>query len=56
MIVVLSLESELEIEPKTFPLEFNLGKAIGWLPVYATEEDARAEYPDAKLVEIREVK
>jgi len=36
-----------------FPVSIETGKMIGFLPVYETIDDARAEYPDADYMEIR---
>ena len=35
------------------PIEIDASPAVGFLPVYATREDALADYPDSDLVEIR---
>lgn len=57
MFVVMRLE-DFNFEPIncSLPVSVDVGKAIGLLPVYATLEDAKEEYPDAKYLEIREVK
>ena len=57
MIVVMRLE-DFNFEPINCSLQISVekGKAIGLLPVYATLEDAREEYPDAQCMEVREVK
>lgn len=33
--------------------ELDTGKIIGFLPVYKTREDARADFPDAPLQEFK---
>jgi len=38
-----------------FPIKIDKGKMVGFLPVFQTEEDAHADYPLAKLIEIRKV-
>ncbi len=59
MFVVCKVQDfEFEPSPKNrsaFPVEIKVdkGKMVGYLPVYETKEDALADYPDAKLMEIR---
>jgi len=50
--------AKFEFEPAGYPLPIRLdpGKMIGFSPIYETKEDALEEYPDAKLMEIKEVK
>ena len=58
MFVVMNKQSfEFEaMSPSFHPnFEIDTGKMIGFLPVYATIEDALAEYPNAKVLEIKEV-
>lgn len=57
MFVVMKIQ-DFDFESLNFPLPVTVdkGKMIGFLPVYATEEDALAEFPDAKLVAVQEVK
>ena len=56
MIVVMRVRKpEFEqVGPFRWPINFevNLGRAIGYLPVYATLEDARADYPDGPFQEV----
>ena len=40
--------------PLPFYARWEMGKVIGFLPVYKTEEDALADYPDGPLMEIEE--
>ena len=56
MFVVLRMQ-DFEFEPVNFPLPIKVekGKMIGFLPVYETKEDALADYPNAKTLEVREV-
>ena len=62
MWIVKVLENfEVEPSPKNvlrlpFPVIIDKGKMIGFLPVYETLEDARADYPNANYMEIRKVK
>jgi len=49
---------EVEPSPKNvisfpFPVVIDEGKMIGFLPVYETLEDAKADYPNADYMEIR---
>ena len=49
---------EIEESPKNiihlpFPITFEAGKMIGYLPVYATAEDALSDFPDAELTMIQ---
>jgi len=59
MWVVKRLEN-FEVEPShenkfhlPFPITIDSGKMVGFLPVYETLEDAKAEYPNADYMEIR---
>ena len=38
-----------------FPIRISVGASIGFLVVYETIEDAKAEYPDGPFTEIREI-
>lgn len=42
--------------PIKIPVEIDVGKMIGYLPIYATREDALADYPNSILQEIKETK
>ena len=59
MWVVKVLENfEVEPSPKNvlrlpFPVIIDKGKMIGFLPVYETLDDAKADYPEADYMEIR---
>ena len=49
---------EIEQSPKNtlrlpFPVVFDAGKMIGYLPVYDTSEDALADYPDTEVIMVR---
>jgi hypothetical protein len=47
---------DLEAAGIPYPVSERMwGCCVGFLPVFDTEEEARAEYPDAVVVEIREV-
>ena len=56
MFIVMELE-EFEVEAVNFPLPVKVdkGNMVGYLPVYASTEEALADYPDAELVPCREV-
>ena len=61
MFVVCKIQ-DFEFEPahtQCFKFPFSItvdrGKMVGYLPVYETREDAREDYPSAKLLEINEV-
>ncbi len=62
MFVVMKIQPfKLEQSPDNIyriPVEIKIepGKMVGYLPVYDTREDALADYPNANLTEIREVK
>ena len=52
MIVVMQLQQwvfKRDLSP-LFPVEAQCGKAIGFLPVFASEADARAAFPGAPWV------
>lgn len=36
-------------------ITIDTGKMVGYLPAYETREDALADFPDAKLMEIEKV-
>lgn len=57
MYVALILQ-DFDFEPLNFPLPVSVmkGKLIGFLPVYATKEDALSEFPNREVLEIRKVK
>ena len=49
---------EVKTSPKNvirfpFPITIDKGKTVGFLPVYETLEDAKADYPNADYTEIR---
>ena len=50
---------DLEQDPGPFPfpieVQLDIGKKIGYLPVYETREDAEAEYPNGPFGQIAEV-
>lgn len=48
-------EREIDV-PFPFHAVWEMGKLIGFLPVYRTEEDALADYPDGPMVEVEEVR
>lgn len=52
--VVLTLEG-FELEPVNFPypVKVDTRKMIGFLPVFASLEDLREEYPDANYTRIQ---
>jgi len=56
MFVVLKIQ-DFELDTKAFPLPVRIekGKMVGYLPVYATKEDALADYPNAKLAEVEKI-
>jgi len=48
---------DFEFEPSRvmgLAVKIDSGKMIGYLPVYATREDAEAEYPDGPFAQVRE--
>jgi len=56
---VVKIMEDFEIEPSPdnriripFPIVMNTGKMVGYLPVYETLEDAKAEYPNADYMKI----
>ena len=56
MYVVMRVQN-FKVEPVgAFPIPVSIdpGKMKGYLPVYATREDALADFPNAELVEIKE--
>ncbi len=60
MFVVMRLQ-DFEVEPAPnsrfvppVPVVIESGKMIGFLPVYTTRGDALTDFPDAKLMEIKE--
>lgn len=56
MIVVMSLQDfELESVNCPFPFKIDAGKMVGYLPVYASRNDAESEFPLAKYMEAHEV-
>ena len=55
MFVVCRIQ-DFEFEsPLPIPIKVNMGKMLGYLPIYATREDALTDFPNAQLAEIREV-
>ena len=54
MFVVLIIQ-DFEFEGLRFPITVDVGKMVGFLPVYRTREEALEDFPDAKLAEIREL-
>ena len=57
---VVNIMEDFEVEPSPsnrlklpFPVSIETGKMIGFLPVYETLADAKAEYPNADYMEIR---
>ena len=59
MWVAMVLEN-FEVEPKEenglrfpFPITIDTGKMVGFIPVYETLDDAKADYPEANYMEIR---
>ena len=57
---VVKVIQNFEVEPSPhnrlrfpFPINIEAGKMIGFLPVYETLEDAKADYPNADYMEIR---
>lgn len=46
----------LESKGLPLPVHVDAGKMIGYIPVYETIEDALSEFPNANVLEIREVK
>ena len=60
MFVVMRLQ-DFEVEPAPnqrfrlpLPVTIDSGKMVGFLPVYDTREDALLDFPEAKLMEIKE--
>ena len=55
MFVVMKVQ-DFEFEAANFPLPVNVdvGKMKGFLPVYETLEDAVEEYPDSDYVEVQD--
>jgi len=59
MWVVKQIENfEVEPSPRNhfrlpFPISIEAGRMIGFLPVYETLADAKADYPNADYMEIR---
>ena len=60
---VVMLIQDFEVEPAPdnlirlpVPIKLEKGKMIGFLPVYQTKEDALSEFPNAKIIEVRESK
>jgi len=56
MIVVMKLQ-DFEFEPinSLLPVKIDKGKMVGYLPVYASMDDAESEFPGAKYMEAHEV-
>ena len=49
---------DFEFEPSRvmgLAVKIDSGKMIGYLPVYATREDAKADFPDGPFAEVREI-
>jgi hypothetical protein len=60
MIVVMKIQ-KFEFEQAgeyriPFPVTFDLGKMLGYLPVYETREDAEKDYPDGPFATVEFVK
>ena len=54
VVCILQKWDAFEVTPNApFPITITTDKMIGFLPVYATEEDALKDYPNAKVMEIR---
>ena len=52
--VVLTVQ-DWDFEPARIgliPVEVDCGKMCGYLPVYATEEEARQEFPESKYIQV----
>jgi len=57
---VVKIMENFEVEPSPsdrlklpFPVSIEMGKMVGFLPVYETLEDAKVDYPSADYVEIK---
>ena len=56
--VIVMRVQRFDLEPKAFaglPVAVNMGKVIGFIPVYKNEEDARSEFPEGPFEYIGEV-
>ena len=55
MIVVMKLQDfEFEAVNCLLPFKVDAGKMVGYLPVYASRDDAESEFPGAKYMEAHE--
>jgi hypothetical protein len=56
MFVVMRIQS-FDFESKSLPLPVQIEtKMMGFLPVYATREDALTDFPNAQITEVRDAK
>lgn len=54
MFVVLVLQDFEVVGTLRFPVKLDFAPMVGYLPVYATREDAEREFPGHPVAEIRE--